>query len=196
MLKLPLQKPPKAKLVCSNCGRTISQPRFGRCNPCYQWHRIYKEERPLDEEVRRSLKRARLAPDNVVRALHVRYMDGESITALATEVGIGRVTLWRRFADLGLEQRGHNAPRPCASCGRKMVLNEHGICRSCTREAARFRCPRCSIVVPVELAKGEVCDMCKDDAARRAERYRLPGDRRRNGIHTLRTMDNGQHGKQ
>ncbi len=173
-LKLPLQKPPKAKLVCSNCGRTISRPRFGRCDPCYQWHRIYNEERPLDEEVRSALRRTRLAPDDVVLKLHVRYMDGESITALATEAGITRPTLRRRFSDLRLEQRGHNVPRPCSMCGRKMVLNEHGICRSCTREAARFRCPRCSIVVPVELAKGEVCDMCKDDVARSAARWRRP----------------------
>jgi len=195
-LGLPLKTTPPAKRTCSNCGRVVQELRHGRCNSCYQWHRTHNEERPLKADVREPLRRARLAPDDVVLKLHARYMDGEGITALATEVGIGRVTLWRRFADLGLEQRGHNAPRPCASCGRKMVLNEHGKCRACARDAARFRCPRCSIVVPVELAKGEVCDMCKDDAARRAERYRLPGDRRRNGIHTLRTMDNGQHGKQ
>lgn len=195
-LGLPLKTTPPAKRTCSNCGRVISRPRFGRCNPCYQWHRIYSEERPLDDEERRSLKRARLAPDDVVRSLHVRYMDGESITALATEAGITRPTLRRRFSDLRLEQRGHNVPRPCSMCGRKMVLNEHGNCRACACEAARYRCPRCSIVVPAELGRGEMCDMCKDDAARRAERYRLPGDRRRNGIHTLRTMDNGQHGKQ
>lgn len=171
-LKLPLQKPPKAKLVCSNCGRTISHPRFGRCDPCYQWHRIYNEERPLDEEVRSALRRTRLAPDDVVLKLHVRYMDGESITALATEAGITRPTLRRRFSDLRLEQRGHNAPRPCASCGRKMVLNEHGNCRACAREAARHRCPRCSIVVPTELAKGEVCGMCRDDMERHMLRQR------------------------
>ena len=171
-LGLPLKITPPVKRTCSNCGRVISRPRFGRCNPCYQWHRIYKEERPLDDEVRRSLKRARLAPDNVVRALHVRYMDGESITALATEVPIGYVTLYRRFDDLGLPLRGHNVPRPCSSCGRKMVLNEYGICRSCAREAARYRCPRCSIVVSVELAKGEVCGMCRDDMERHATRWR------------------------
>ncbi|MBK9276511.1 MAG: hypothetical protein IPM49_18505 [Flavobacteriales bacterium] len=167
-LGLPLKTTPPAKRTCSNCGRVVQELRHGRCNSCYQWHRTHNEERPLKADVREPLRRARLAPDDVVLKLHARYMDGEGITALATEVGIGRVTLWRRFADLGLEQRGHNVPRPCSMCGRKMVLNEHGICRSCTREAARFRCPRCSIVVPVELAKGEVCDMCKDDAAHRA----------------------------
>ena len=154
---------------CSNCGRVVQGLRHGRCNPCYQWWRRHNEERPL---VREGIRRARLAPDDVVLKLHACYMDGESITALSIKAGIGRTTLWKRFNDLGLEQRKYDVPRPCSACKRKMVLNGHGTCRTCAREAARYRCPRCGIVVPVELKKGDVCDMCKDDAARRAERWR------------------------
>lgn len=171
-LGLSLRKPPQAGGPCSNCGRTMPALRQGRCNPCYQWHRQYDEERPLKENVREPLRRSRLAPDDVVLKLHARYMDGEGISALAAEVPIGYVTLYRRFDDLGLPLREYNVPRPCSKCGRKMVLNEHGKCRSCARDAARYRCPRCSIVVSVELAKGEVCDMCRDDKERRAARWR------------------------
>lgn len=173
-LGLPLQKPPQAGGACSNCGRVVPGLRQGRCNPCYQWHRQYDEERPLKENVRVALRRTRLVPDDMVLALHARYMDGEGITALATERGIGRVTLYRRFDDLGLSLREHNVPRPCSACGRKMVLNEHGKCRSCAKEAARYRCPRCGIVVATKLEKGDVCDMCKDDMARASARWRRP----------------------
>lgn len=171
-LGLPLKITSPVKRSCSHCGRTVSGLRHGRCNPCYQWWRIHNEERPLDGNVRKGIRRARLAPDDVVLKLHARYMDGEGISALAAEVPIGYVTLYRRFDDLGLPLREYNAPRPCSDCGRKMVLNEHGKCRTCAREAARYRCPRCSIVVSVELAKGEVCGMCRDDEERRAARWR------------------------
>ena len=171
-LGLSLKITPPAKRTCSNCGRVVQGLRHGRCNSCYQWHRTHNEERPLKEDVREPLRRSRLAPDDVVLKLHDRYMNGEGITALATEAGIGRVTLWRRFADLGLPKRGYDVPRPCSDCGRKMVLNEHGKCRACARDAARYRCPRCEIVVPVELAKGEVCGMCRDDMERHATRWR------------------------
>lgn len=170
-LDLPLRLP-KARPTCSNCGRVCVELRKGRCNPCYQWHRQYNEERPLKENVRVALRRTRLAPDAVVLALHARYMDGENITALANEAGIGRVTLWRRFADLNLELRGRYIPRPCSVCGRDLVLNEHGKCRSCAKAASRYHCPRCGIVVPKKLGKGETCDLCKDDEIRRAARWR------------------------
>lgn len=171
-LGLPLQKPPQAGGPCSNCGRTVPQLRQGRCNPCYQWHRQYNEERPLKENIRVALRRTRLAPDDVVKALHARYMAGENVTALATEAGIGRVTLWRRFADLNLELRDNNIPRPCSACGRDMILNEHGKCRSCARDAKRHHCPKCGVLVSREMKKGDVCDYCKEDDARRAARWR------------------------
>lgn len=171
-LDLLLRRAQKARPTCSNCGRVCVELRKGRCNPCYQWHRQYNEERPLKENVRVALRRTRLAPDAVVLALHARYMDGENITALANEAGIGRVTLWRRFADLNLELRGRYIPRPCSVCGRDLVLNEHGKCRSCAKAASRYHCPRCGIVVPKKLGKGETCDLCKDDEIRRAARWR------------------------
>lgn len=161
-----------AARLCSNCGRVWPELRRGRCNPCYQWHRRYNEERPLDAGERSALKRMRLLSDDAVREVHARYMAGAAPFALAREAGVSRTTLWRRFADLGLERR-EKRPRPCSTCGRKLLrLNEHGQCHSCASGASRWCCPRCEIVVPAELAPDDVCDMCRDDMKRHAARWR------------------------
>lgn len=157
---------------CSNCGRVWPELRRGRCNACYKWYHAYNEERPLDAGERSALGRLRLLPDDAVREVHARYMAGDAPTTLAREAGVSRITLWRRFADLGLERWPDNVPRPCSTCGRKLRLNEHGQCRSCASAATRWRCPRCEIVVPAELAPDDVCDMCRDDMERHAARWR------------------------
>lgn len=157
---------------CSNCGRVWPELRRGRCSPCYKWYHAYNEERPLDAGGRSEFKRMRLLPDDAVREVHARYMAGAAPFALAREAGVSRTTLWRRFADLGLERR-EKRPRPCSTCGRKLLrLNEHGQCHSCASGASRWRCPRCEIVVPAELAPDDVCDMCRDDMERHAARWR------------------------
>lgn len=155
---------------CSNCGRVWPELRRGRCNPCYKWYHAYNEERPLDAGERSALKRMRLLSDDAVREVHARYMAGEAITALAKNAGVSSITLWRRFADLGLGRRENT--RLCSVCGRILLLNEHDKCRSCASAASRYRCPRCEIVVPEELADGDMCDMCRDDEARHAARWR------------------------
>lgn len=163
-----------AKGSCSNCGRTVNTLRSGRCNPCYKWFRAHDEERPLDEDVRASIVRKRKLPDDIVRTLHARYMAGERITPLAKCVAVSTITLRRRFDDLDLERRTDDALQTCAVCGRKLQLNMYGICRSCISAASRYRCPRCHIVVPVQLGNDDMCDMCRDDAVRRAGRWRAP----------------------
>jgi len=156
---------------CSNCNRAGFELKRGRCNSCAQWFRTYNEERPLDAADRAALKRMRLLPDDAVREVHARYMAGDAPTTLAREAGVSRITLWRRFADLGLERREEKT-RPCSVCGRILLVNEHGKCRSCASAATRWRCPRCGIVVPAELAPDDVCDMCRDDMERHAARWR------------------------
>ena len=73
-LGLPLRLP-KAKPTCSNCGRVCVELRKGRCNPCYQWNRLYNEERPLKENVRVALRRTRLAPDDAQAPLQLVVVD-------------------------------------------------------------------------------------------------------------------------
>lgn len=156
---------------CSNCNRAGFELKRGRCNSCAQWFRDYDEERPLDAGERSALGRLRLLSDDATAAIHARYMAGEAPTTLAKNAGVSRITLWRRFADLGLERREEKT-RPCSVCGRILLVNEHGKCRSCASAASRYRCPRCEIVVPEKLADGDVCDMCRDDETRHAARWR------------------------